>query len=37
MLPRLDARRRLVILAGRVMKTLFGTGMDSDIHLLHDK
>ena len=35
-LPRLDARRGLVNLAGHVMKTLFGTGMDSDIHLLHD-
>ena len=35
-LPRLDARRGLINIGGKILKTLFGTATDSDVHLLHD-
>jgi len=35
-LPRLDARRGLINIGGKILKTLFGTAIDSDVHLLHD-
>jgi hypothetical protein len=35
-LPRLDARRGLINIGGKILKTLFGTVTDSDVHLLHD-
>ena len=35
-LPRLDALRGLINIGGKILKTLFGTVIDSDVHLLHD-
>jgi len=35
-LPRLDTRRGLINIGGKILKTLFGTSIDSDVHLLHD-
>jgi len=35
-LPRLETRRGLLNIGGKILKTLFGTSIDSDLHLLHD-
>ena len=35
-LPRLDRRRALVNFGGKILKTLFGTAITSDIHVLHN-
>ena len=35
-MPRLDTRRGLINIGGKILKTLFGAAIDSGVHLLHD-